>query len=69
MEAGYLFTALVWGSIGLGFFIFGKKQKSAGPLVGGIILMGASYFAKTPLMLSIVSLVIIAGIYVLKRIM
>ncbi|MFC1528591.1 hypothetical protein ACFL5B_01635, partial [Candidatus Latescibacterota bacterium] len=69
MDAGYLFAALIWGSIGLGFFIYGKKQKSPVPLACGIVLMGASYFAKTPMTLSLVGAAIIAVIFVLKKIM
>jgi len=69
MDAGYLFAALVWGSVGFGFFMYGKKQKSPVPLVCGIFLMGASYFARTPLSLSLVGIAVIAVIYMLKRIM
>ncbi|MFC1693243.1 amino acid transport protein [Candidatus Latescibacterota bacterium] len=68
MNPGYLFAALIWGSIGLGFFIYGKKQKSPVPLVCGILLMVASYFAKTPLTLSLFGIAIIAVIYVLKKV-
>ena len=69
MDTAYLFSALVWGSVGFGFFIYGKKQKSLAHLLGGILLMSASYFAKTPLYLSLAGIVIIAGIYMMKRIM
>jgi hypothetical protein len=67
MDPAYLFTALVWGSIGLGFFMYGKKKKRAVPLAGGILLMGISYLIKTPLSLSCISLILIAGIYLVNR--
>ena len=69
MDAGYLFAALIWGSVGLGFFIYGKKQKSPVPLVCGMILMGASYFAQSTLTLSVFGIVVVAVIYVLKKMM
>ena len=69
MDTGFLFAALLWGSVGFGFFIYGKKQKSPVPLVCGIVLMGASYFVKTPLSLSLLGLAVITAIYILKRIM
>ena len=69
MDTGYLFAALIWGSIGLGLFIYGKKQKSPAPLAGGILLMSASYFVKTPMTLSIFGTAIIAVIFVLKKVM
>ena len=66
MDTSYLFAAFVWGTVGMGFFIYGKKRKRLYPLIGGILLMAASYFAKTWVNISIVSCAIIVGIYVLK---
>ena len=66
MDTSYLFAAFVWGTVGMGFFIYGKKRKRLYPLIGGILLMGTSYFVRTWMNLSIVSCVIIAGLYVLK---
>ncbi|MFC1511833.1 amino acid transport protein [Candidatus Latescibacterota bacterium] len=69
MTSTYIFTALLWGSIGFGFFIYGKKQKKIVPLVGGILLMGISYAVRTQLNLSLVSVAIIAGIVVARKMM
>ena len=63
MDMTYLFTALVWSSIGLGFFLYGKKQQKFIPLIGGLCLMGMSYLIRTPLNLSLGSLAVIAAIY------
>jgi len=57
-----LFASLIWGSIGLGFAIYGKKQKAAVPLVGGILLMGISYLIGSALVMSLVGVVLVAGI-------
>lgn len=67
MDYTYLFAALLWGSIGMGFFIYGKKQKSLYPLIGGILLMGISYVIRTALYLSLASMAIIGGIYVMRK--
>ena len=67
MDTYYIFAAFFWGTIGFGFFIFGKKQKSIIPLVGGILLMGLSYMIKSALNLTLISCAIIAGIYVVSR--
>ena len=41
-------SALVWsmffGAIGVGFFIYGKKQKRLVPFISGIALMVVPYF-------------------------
>ena len=66
MDFTYLFAALLWGSIGLGFFIYGKKQKSMIPLVGGVLLMAVCYVVRTTLILSLASMAIIAGMYVMR---
>jgi len=65
--SGYLFAALIWGSIGLGFAIYGKRQKAPVPLLGGILLMGISYLISSALYMSLVGAVLVAGILWLGR--
>ncbi len=65
--AGFLFASLVWGSIGLGYFIFGKKQQSISAMAGGILMMVLAYFAGSVLVMSLVSVMIILGVYVLGK--
>jgi hypothetical protein len=57
-----LFASLIWGSIGMGFAIYGKKQRATAPLVGGILLMGISYLIGSALLMSLVGVVLVAGI-------
>jgi hypothetical protein len=66
-NASFLFASLVWGSVGLGYFIYGKKQGSWPPMIGGVIMMGASYFVGSALLMSLVSVGIIVAVYVLLR--
>ena len=60
--SGTLFASLIWGSIGMGFAIYGKKRRTTAPLVGGILLMGISYLIGSALVMSIVGVVLVAGI-------
>ena len=62
-----LFASLIWGSIGLGFAIYGKKQRATAPLVGGILLMGISYFIGSALVMSLVGVALVAGIVWIGR--
>jgi hypothetical protein len=62
-----LFASMLWGSIGGGIFIFGWKQKSVIPIVGGLLMVGASYFVDSWLYMSIASVMIIAGMYGWKK--
>jgi hypothetical protein len=57
-----LFASLIWGSIGLGFAIYGKKQRAMAPLLGGILLMALSYFIGSALVMSLVGGALVAGI-------
>ena len=66
-NSSFLFASLIWGSIGGGIFIFGWKQKSAIPLVGGLLMVGVSYFVDSWLYMSIASVMIIAGMYGWKK--
>ena len=43
-DPSLLLWGVVFGSIGLGFFIYGKKQKAVVPLVTGIALCIFPYF-------------------------
>jgi len=45
MEA-WLFWGLIFGSIGFGYFVYGKKQGRAVPLVCGVVLMVYPYFVS-----------------------
>jgi hypothetical protein len=66
-NASFLFASLLWGSVGFGYFIYGKKQGSWIPMTGGIIMIAASYVAGTALLMSLISLGIIAAVWFLLR--
>ena len=62
-----LIASLIWGSVGVGFFIYGKKQQSMIPLFGGIVLIGLSYFIASALYMTLASVAAIIAIFLLKR--
>jgi len=43
-DSSLLIWGMVFGSIGLGFFLYGKKQKAIVPLITGIALFIFPYF-------------------------
>ena len=67
LDAHSLFASLLWGSIGSGFAIFGKKQSEPVTLFGGIALVAVSYFIESALIMSLVSAGLIAAIFWLRR--
>jgi hypothetical protein len=46
-SAGFLLASLLWGSIGVGYFVYGKKQQSLSPMVKGI-LMRVRFLSSAP---------------------
>jgi hypothetical protein len=61
-----LLWGLLFGSIGLGYFIYGKKQSAAVPLVCGLGLMIFPYFVPNTMLLVGVGAVLIAVPYFLR---
>jgi hypothetical protein len=61
-----LLWGLLFGSIGLGFFIYGKKQRAPVPLVCGLGLMIFPYFVPNTMLLIGVGAVLIAIPYFLR---
>ena len=67
LDSGTLVASLIWGSIGVGFLVYGKKQKEWTPAFGGLALIGLSYFVASPLLMSLLSVGIIAAVFWLAR--
>ncbi len=61
-----MFWGLLFGSIGLGFFMYGKKQKAIVPLVCGLLLMLYPYFISNSLLLVGIGIVLIAIPYFIR---
>jgi hypothetical protein len=59
---------MVWGAISLGLLYYAKRQRSIPAFLGGIALMGITYFIESALWMSLVSIAIIAGtIFFIRR--
>ncbi|NIE96094.1 amino acid transport protein [Acinetobacter sp. Tr-809] len=66
MNATQLFLGVIFSSIGLGYFMYGKKQKMTVPLVCGLILMLFTYFIDSTAMISIIGVVLSIVPYFLR---
>jgi hypothetical protein len=58
-DTSVLLWGVLFGSIGLGFFIYGRRQQAVVPLVAGIALFVVPYF------ISNVYLLVISGIFLM----
>jgi hypothetical protein len=55
-----LLWGLLFGAIGFGFFLYGKKQKAVVPLIAGIALCVVPYFTVNVYILVTVGVVLMA---------
>jgi hypothetical protein len=61
-----LLWGLFFGSIGLGFFIYGRKQRAVVPMICGLALMVFPYFVSNTILLVGIGAVLIAIPYFLR---
>jgi predicted membrane protein len=66
VDVGILLWGLLFSSIGLGFFLYGKKQRAVVPLVCGLVLMIYPYFIPNVIALVAIGVVLIAVPYFFK---
>jgi hypothetical protein len=66
-NSNVLFASLFWGSVGVGYFIYGKKQRSWPAMVGGVAMIAVSYLVGLASVMSVSSIAIMAGVYVLIK--
>jgi hypothetical protein len=57
---------LLFGSIGLGFFMYGRKQRAVAPLVCGLALMVFPYFVSNTFLLVLIGVALMTIPYFLK---
>ena len=61
-----LFWGLLFGSIGLGMFIFGKKQGRMVPLACGLVLMIYPYFVSNTVAMVVIGAILLAIPYFVR---
>lgn len=66
MNASTLLWGVLFGSIGLGFFIYGRKQRAIVPLVCGLALMAFPYFVSDTVLLILVGAMLMAIPYFVR---
>ena len=59
-NTGVLLWGLLFGSIGFGIFLYGKKQKAVVPIITGIVLCVVPYFIANVYVLVTVGVILAA---------
>ena len=66
MSPSLLLWGVLFGGVGLGFFVYGKKQQSVVPLLCGVALMAVPYFISNTILLVIVGVALAAIPYFVR---
>lgn len=66
MSTSLLLWGLLFSSAGLGFFLYGRKQKAPVPLVCGLALMIFPYFISNTVLLVAIGVALIAVPYFVR---
>jgi hypothetical protein len=63
---GNLFAPLMFGAVGFGAFLYGKKTTNWKPMVTGVALMAYPYFIDSTMLLYAIGLALCASLYVFR---
>jgi hypothetical protein len=66
-NTNFLFASLIWGSVGAGYCIYGKRQSAIVPFLGGLMMIGASYFVGSWFWMSVICIALGVGVYLLAK--
>ncbi len=66
MNEAALLWGLLFGSCGLGFFLYGKKQRAVVPLACGLVLMVFPYFVANTILLVLIGAALMAVPYFVR---
>jgi len=67
MNESLLLWGVLFGAIGLGYFIYGKKQRAVVPLLSGLALMGLPYLVASSWLLVFLGIAIAALPYFVRN--
>ncbi|MBA6390851.1 hypothetical protein H4J38_08685 [Colwellia sp. BRX10-3] len=65
-SSSIMLWSVLFGGIGIGYFLYGKKQKAIVPLCTGLALFVFPYFMSSVIMLLIVGVILVAIPYFIK---
>ncbi len=66
MNTTQLFLGVIFSSIGLGYFLYGKKEKMTVPFAAGLALMIFPYFIESSILLGTIGIALSALPYFLR---
>ena len=62
-----LLVSVLISAVGVGFFLYGKKQQRWPQLVAGIVLMGYTYFVSSVAVMLAIAVALVAALWFAVR--
>jgi len=59
LDQKYLWASCLWGAIAGGYMLYGWRQRSAIPFLGGAVMTGACFFATVPMTLICIATLVV----------
>jgi hypothetical protein len=66
MSGNALLASVLVGSIGLGLFVYGKKQRRAPHLITGLVLMIYPYFVSSVALMLVIAVGLLGLLYLAR---
>jgi len=66
MSTSLLFLGLLFGSLGAGYCVYGRRQRALVPFISGVLLIGIPYFIASVAALFAVGVVLAMVPFVVK---
>lgn len=66
VDATTLYAGVILGSVGLGYLVYGRKQKNPIALISGVALCGIPYFVSNILLLAAAGIALIAMPFLIR---
>ncbi|MDA8422118.1 MAG: hypothetical protein M0Z89_02165 [Nitrospiraceae bacterium] len=60
MDSSSLLWGLLYGTIGMGYFVYGKKQSRVAALISGVALMAFPYFVSNAYLSLLIGIALMA---------
>ena len=67
MNVNWLLVSMVYSTVGLGMFMYGKRAVRFVPLIAGLLLMVVPYFITNLLWMTVASVALMASPFVLGK--
>ena len=66
MDTALMLWGMLFSMIGIGFFMYGKRQKALVPLICGLVLMIYPYFVSSAIVMVVVGVLLMAVPYFIE---